>query len=65
MQHLDHRLTPQQRLLAAVHRAEPALADPRAQYELAQLAAGEILDLWHPPHPTTDDAPRLGKRHWS
>ena len=48
VQHLDHGLAPQQRLLAAVHRSVSALADPRAQHELAELAAGEILDPWHP-----------------
>jgi hypothetical protein len=44
---LRSRCTIQQRLLAAIHRPESALPDPRAQHELAELAAGEILDLWH------------------
>ena len=39
VQHLDHRLAAEQRLLTAIHRAEAALVDPFAEHELAQRPA--------------------------
>lgn len=48
VQDLDDRLAPERRLVAAVHRAEPALADPLAEDELANLSPGEVVLVRHP-----------------
>ena len=45
---LDDCLSPQQRLLAAVHRSETALADLLAKNELANLSSGKVVLVRHP-----------------
>jgi len=47
MQHLDHGFSPEEQLLAAVHRAKSTLVDPLADEELAHGSPAEILALPH------------------
>ena len=48
VQDLDDRLATEQRLLAAIDRAEPALADPLAEHELAERPTAQVVSF----HPT-------------
>ena len=41
------KFAPEKRLLAAIHRAEPALADPLAKHELTECAAAELVAITH------------------
>src|SRR5262249_31539001 len=47
MQDLDDGFAPQKRLLAAVHRAEPARADLLTKDELADRPSRELLAIRH------------------
>ena len=62
VQHLDDRLAAEQRLLAAIHRAEAAFANALAKDELAERSAAEILALRHP-MPTLSPLPRIRSRN--
>jgi hypothetical protein len=47
VQHLDNGFTTEERLLAAIHRAEAALVEPFAKNELAQHASAEVVEVRH------------------
>jgi hypothetical protein len=57
MEHLDDRLAAEQRLLAAVHRAESAAADPLAEHELADRPPSKIVPLRHHTCSVASDRP--------